>query len=436
MNDKQIINALNKYAEKFIKAKNFDVKDFINFMEEKFSSAGYRTPPKIGEKLNVLIIHDAGIGDFVLQSGAIREIRRLYPAANITLVVNIGSVNLAEHCPYVDEVISLKEFGKDFTSMYKTCAEMAQKLLRCRQDICYAFIHRAWTPFLMYMSGARIRIAPPVKEIDDLCFMSKNNAMLKSLDFFATDFVSMFAYNGEHMVDGFLSMIDSALKAPVDNRELEVWYTALDLTAAQNFLEKYSRPIYAVAMGGVEFMKHYPPKKYAKLAEKILIDEPTATFVILGGGNDDLKSAQIFKQTLGEKIFNKHVIDFTNKINFRQLAAILSLCDMYIGNDTGAMHVAAAVKCPVLTPNCFAENLPHRKFDSVRYFCPYHVPSVVAQPKYALDGCKVTKPYDSMGCRVNKPHCITQIEPETLYHGYHLLKVRIADKINTPLYIN
>ena len=436
MSDKKIINALNEYAEKSIKAKSFALPDFIKFMEGKFKAAGYREPPKIGEKLNVLIIHDAGIGDFVLMSGAIREIRRLYPAANITLVVNSGSLILAENCPYVDEVISLIDVKKDFVGMYQSCAEMAKKILRCRYDICYAFIHRAWTPFFMYMTGAKIRIAPPVKEIDEVCFLSKNNSLLKSLDVFATDFVSMFAYNGEHMVDGFLSMTDSALKAPVANRELEVWYTALDLTAARNFLENNSRPLYAVAMGGVEYMKHYPPEKYAKLAEKILVDEPTATFVILGAGKDDLNSAQIFKQTLGEKISSKNVVDLTDKINFRHVAAVISLCDMYIGNDTGAMHVAAAVKCPVLTPNCFAVELPHRRFDSVRYFSPYHVPSVIVQPKYALDGCKVTKPYDSMGCRVNKPHCITQIHPETLYHGYHLLKVRIADKINTPLYIN
>ena len=434
MSDKQIINALNEYAEKFIKAKSFDVRDFINFMEGKFAAAGYRTAPKAGDKINVLILHDAGIGDFVLQSGAIREIRRLYPAAHITLVVNSGSMILAESCPYVDEIITLGNILQDFVGMYRSCVDVAQKILRYRNDICYAYIHRNWTPFLLYMSGARIRIAPPVKEIDDVFLMAKNNSMLKSLDFFATDIISMFVADGNHMADGFFAPLDSALKAPVANRELEVWYTALDLTTAQNFLSVATKPIYAVAMGGVEYMKHYPPENYAALAEKILMDEPTATFVLVGAGNDDLKSAQIFKQTLGER-FSNRVIDLTDKMNFRQVAALMSLCDMYIGNDTGALHVASAVKCPILTPSCFAMDLPHNKFDSVRYFCPYHVPSVVAQPKYALDGCKNTTPYDAMGCRVNKPHCITQIEPETLYHGYHLLKVRVADKVLTPLYI-
>ena len=434
MSDKQIVNALDEYLKKFTAEKSFVVQDFFNFMEAKFSAAGYRTPPKIGEQFNVLIIHDAGIGDFVLMSGALREIRHMYPSAHITLVVNGGSVNLAESCPHVNEIIPLENVPNKFDEMYKACASMAQKVLRRRHDICFAYIHRAWTPFLMYMSGARIRIAPPVKEIDDVFLFAKNNQLLKSLQFFATDFISMFAYNGEHMADGFFAPLDSMLKAPVANRELEIFYTALDFSFAQYFLLNATKPLYGIAMGGVEFMKHYPPELYAKLAEKILIEKPTATFVLLGGGDEDLKSAQTFKETLGEK-FSSRVIDLTNKITFRQVAAILNLCEMYIGNDTAAMHVAAAVKCPILTPNCFAVDLPHRKFDSVRYFGPYHVPSVIVQPKYALDGCKVTEPYDAMGCRVNKPHCITQIAPETLFHGYHLLKVRIADKIKSPLYI-
>ncbi|MBQ6975102.1 MAG: glycosyltransferase family 9 protein [Selenomonadaceae bacterium] len=433
MIDKQIINAADEYAKKCVAANSFVVNDFINFMEAKFSAAGYRTPPKIGEKINVLIIHDAGIGDFILMSAAIREIRRLYPAAHITILVNGGSVNLAECCPHVNEVIPLENVSTNFMEIFQACARMSQKVLRCRQDICFAYIHRAWTPFLMYMSGARIRIAHPVKEISDVFLLAKNPPLLQSLQFFTTEFVSMFAYGGEHMVDGFLAPIDSAFKAPVANRELEIFYTGVDFSVAQLFIGEATKPLYAVSMGGVEFMKHYPPELYAKLAEKILSEEPTATFVLLGGGAEDEKSAQIFKQTLGEK-FSARIIDMTSKISFRQVAAIMDCCDMYIGNDTAALHVAAAVKCPILTPSCFAVELPHGKFDSVRYFSPYHVPSVVVQPKYALEGCKRTEPYDAMGCRVNKPHCITQISPETLFHGYHLLKVQIADKIISPLY--
>lgn len=433
MEENKLIDAFNAYGEKFVREKKFEVRDFINFMEEKFTAAGYRDTPKLGEHLNLLIIHDAGIGDFVLQSGAIREMRRLYPSAHITLVVNSGSLAMAECCPHVNEIIALEPIQKHFDTMYKTCLKTAQRIFRRRIDICYAFIHRAWTPFLMYMSGARIRIAHHVKDIDDAYLMSKKSPLLQSLQFFATNFVPMFIY-GNHMTDVFFSPLDYALKAPVQNRELELWYTPLDISNAQNILANVARPRYVLSMGGVEFMKHYPPEKYAALI-KMILSEEDVTFVILGAGDEDLKSAQTLRQSLGDEIFSKHVVDLTNKIHFRLGAAVMSFCDMYIGNDTAAMHVAAAAKLPVLTPNCFAVDLPQNKFDYVRFFSPYHVPSVVVQPKHALDECKVAEPYDSMGCRANTPHCIAQIEPQTLFQGYKILKSRIADKNIFPLYV-
>lgn len=431
-----IIKSFEGFMQESMKKGTFSLDDFIAAMEKKFSEAGYRDLPKANEKLNVLIIHDAGIGDFVLQSGAIREIRRLYSGAHITLMVNGGSLPLAESCPYVDEVIVLDEVKAGFVEMYTACAQMARKVLISRQDICYAFIHRAWTPFLMYMSGARIRITYRAEEIEEVFLMSKPNDLLRSVNRFTTEFVSMFEYGATHMVDGLFAPLDHVLKAPVANRELEIWCTAVDMTSAEVFLSKLTRPIYVMSMGGVEFMKHYPPEKYAELVKKILREEPTATFVLVGGGDADVNSAAAFKAALGEEIFNARVADTTNRLNIRQVASIIILSDMYIGNDTGAMHIAAAAKRPILSPNCFADDLPRKRSDYVNFFSPYHVPSVIVQPKHALDECKVTEPYDSMGCRVNKPHCITQITVDALLHGFHLLKVCAADKINEPLFLS
>ena len=210
----------------------------------------------------------------------------------------------------------------------------------------------------------------------------------------------------------------------------------MDKSSAKNFLEPARQNIYALGMGGREKRKHYPPEKYAKLVEKILNEDAETTFVIFGGGKDDEISAQIFKQNLDERIFTEHVIDLTNKTNYRQSAAILTLCNMYIGNDTGIMHVAAAAKCPVLCPNCFAADIPINRADYVRFFSPYHVPSVTVQPVHALDDCAVNVPYNPYGCRSSNPHCILQIEVEKVFEGYKILKERIAEKNIEPLFMN
>ena len=443
---KEIIKAFNDYMQHLLKTRQFIAEEIKDFVEPKFKAAGYREPPKIGEKLNVLIIHDAAIGDFVLQSGAIREFRRLYPTAYITLMVNAGSLPLAEHCPHVNEIIlnEQKYNPISFNELYDWNLSVAKKLLKRKYHICYAFVHRPNTALLTYMSGARLRIMhlpeemlntftlnyDPNKSLDNF----DSNSLCKStLEILSTNLLSMYTYGG-HVVDTHFSFVDHIIKAPTANRELELWYTPVDMSTAKNFLEPARQQIYVLGMGGREFRKHYPPERYAKLVEKILVEEPETTFVILGGGKNDEISAQIFKQNLDEKLFTEHVIDLTNKTNYRQSAAILTLCDMYIGNDTGIMHVAAAAKCPVLCPNCFPADLPINRADYVRFFSPYHVPSVTIQPAHALDNCAVNKPYNPYGCRSSKPHCIMQIEVEKVFEGYKILKERIAEKNIEPLF--
>ena len=434
-----VADALKKSVAHIEETKTFILQEFINSIEPKFAEAGYRTAPKAGDKINVLIVHDAGVGDFVLQSAMIREARRIYPSAHITLIVGMSSSKLAEFCPYVDEIILNEQRYNplDFLSGLKWNAEFAPRLLRRRYNLCYAFVHNPITAALMYMSGAQNRISHFFKE-DEETFPCHCNIPLRYGMGFAQHLLPMYNY-GNHIVDGCLSLLEGGLHAPIDNRDLEIWCTGLDLSSARDMIKSAQRPLYSIVFGGNRMIKHYPPEKYAKVLEMIATYEPRATFVILGGGKADGDSAQILKQNLDEKFFNEHVIDLTNKVSYRQTAAILSLSDMYIGNDTGALHVASAVKCPCLAVFPFPADSPPASFtDGLRLFRPYKVPSVVVHPEHALPECVREKnlPYTPFGCRVlDKSHCIAQIKPETIFEGFQILKEKVAKKIITTTYV-
>ena len=385
----------------------------------------------------MLIISDSGIGDFILQSAAIREIRRLYPGAHITLIISANAFNLAECCPYIDELIA-KQRAQFFGDEFRINALIASNLLKRRFDICYSFTQYSGIPFLAYMSGARIRVTN---------FCSGNGFLFPDipLEYSIKLATHIFSENiqGDHIVDKWLSLIDNMLHVPSLNRKIEVWYTPADYSIATSLLPIDDKNFYALCMGGSRPMKHYSLEKYARLLEMILADEPTATFVILGGGQNDLRSAAIIKNIVPH-IYEKNIIDLTNKTTLRQSAAVLSLCKMYIGNDTSTMHLAAAVGCPCLSPNAFADDLPKTFNDDIIYvFSPYDVPSVVVRPQNALPECKnaringlVTNTPQNYGCVADFPHCITQIEPETLFRGFKLLKDRVAAGINESLYIH
>lgn len=433
-----VIGALEEYLQRIIQTAQFDLQDFMNFMEPKFASAGYRAPaPPHCDGGNVLIIHDCGAGDFIVQSPLIREVRRVYPDAYISLVVATNAFELAECCPYVDEVIyNRRQFyiNLGFAERYNEIFTLAKQLLQRRIDVAYAVCHHPYTPLLMYMSGARTRLTHRISDDDKETFWCQDYDLPRNyMTHLATQTFPLRGY-GSHAVDICLSLLDCTLYAPVANRDIEVWYTALEMNTARQILRDVSRPIYALCMGGSGSNKRYPPEKYARLLEMIAVEEPVSTFVILGGGQSDLISAEILKNTAPE-IYEKNILDLTNRINYRQTAAILKLCNMYIGNDTGTMHIAEALKVPVLIPRTFPADLPSHSNDNHRIWYPYRIPSVTVQPAHALPECVVNSPYNHFGCRSPEPHCITQITPEKIFEGFHFLKKRIVENNIEPLYI-
>ena len=372
-----------------------------------------------------------------MMSPLIREIRRVYHTAHITLMIYPRAIHLAETCPYINELILNYRQSADWSniqSFFMWNVECAKKLLNRHFDICFAPAFYLDTAFLMYMSGAKTRISNEWMGqpfFQDVGYDVEAMKYMKKLLVYTANSRTY----GLHNVDGYLSLLDHTLHSPVANREIEVWITKEDVQLANSTLKGVSKPIYALCMGGSERMKHYPPEKYAKLIEMILNEEPTSTFIILGGGQIDLQSAEIFKSTLDKKFLDR-IIDLTNKLNCRQSAAALINCAMYIGNDTGGtMLGGAAVKCPVLATNCYSADLPEKEQGVLTGCAPYHTPSVIVLPEHALPECAVNEPYNEYGCRVMFPHCITQIAPETIFKGFHLLKERIAKKIIEPLYI-
>lgn len=274
-----------------------------------------------------------------------------------------------------------------------------------------------------------------VDENDETSFSSTKFFNFRNTAKFSTREVPRPQYHC-HRADMAFAVLEYFLNAPIENRSLEVWYSPLELATAKSLLENAKQPLYALCMGGSHPRKFYPPEKYAKFLEMVVAKEKDAMFLILGAGNNDLRSAEILKNVVPE-IYANNVIDLTNKINYRQSVAVLSFCDAYIGNDTGTMHLATAVKCPVLEVNCSPSDIPIALGDNIAVYYPYNVPNVIVRPQTALPGCNTGEPHNSYGCQVvGEPHCITQINPHILFEGLRYLKKRISEENFKPLYMS
>ena len=87
--------------------------------------------------------------------------------------------------------------------------------------------------------------------------------------------------------------------------------------------------------------KCWPPERFAALADR-LISECNADVIFFGTPGEREIAARIFSA------MKYRAISLVGETSTRELAALFSACSVFIGNDSGAMHVAAAAGLPVI----------------------------------------------------------------------------------------
>jgi lipopolysaccharide heptosyltransferase II len=87
--------------------------------------------------------------------------------------------------------------------------------------------------------------------------------------------------------------------------------------------------------------KCWPPERFAQALNQI-VSKNEAQVILFGAAGEALVSSAIANQLL------RPPIDLTGKSAIADLPALLSQCHLFLGNDSGAMHVAAAVGLPVI----------------------------------------------------------------------------------------
>ena len=87
--------------------------------------------------------------------------------------------------------------------------------------------------------------------------------------------------------------------------------------------------------------KRWAPEKYAELGN-FLCEKFNASIMIFGSSEEQDISEKILK------LMRYPPIITTGKTTLRQAAAIIEKCDLFVSNDTGLMHIAAALNVPTI----------------------------------------------------------------------------------------
>lgn len=364
------------------------------------------------KKIKILLIHLCAIGDFVTTTAAIREIRRIYPNSEVMILCSPIISDLVQYCPYVDKIATVPvppPADRDFPQTYAANLAIAKFLLKYRFDIAFAFEFTgvSSTALLAYMSGAKERVSS-IRNFHRI---------------FAPLLTVPVNHYTIHAADTAIDFPESILHAPIVNRKLELWFSPADFEVIKRIPDINN--LYAVCPGAGRVKYHWPVERWPELI-RLIIKAEKAAFVILGGPKE---------MTYGEKIRSlansDHVVDLTGKLNLRQTGAILKFAKFCLTNNTGTMHMAAAVGTPVLSTHLSSADIQLKVNDLERWY-PYGVPSVTVRPKHGLSDCENSTNW--FGCTHEEPHCIAQITPKAMFEGLQILKERVAKHLLEPYY--
>ncbi len=345
----------------------------------------------------ILVLRVDKIGDVVITSAFLRELRRNVPDARISLVVNPGVYNLVEYCPYVDEV-----FAFDWESYReKSLARRHLHALRYARKHLWPGNHDLtvvprWDAdfyhenYLAYYSGALRRIAHTEKTTPS---KSQLNA---GEDRLFTHIIKDYAL--QHEVEHDLYVI-RFLGGSIRENHLELWPAPGDELFVEMLMQSQgvhrNGPLIGIGIGAGDPKRIWPTERYIEVV-RWLVRQHHARIVVVGTAAEKAQGRRLVEQCGGR------VVNTIGKSTLRQTGALLKRCDLYLGNDSGPMHMAAAGGAPVVEISAHpGEGAPDHYNSPVR-FGPWQVPHRILQPESAQEPC-------TDACSAPEAHCIRQI---------------------------
>ena len=116
-----------------------------------------------------------------------------------------------------------------------------------------------------------------------------------------------------------------------------------EVDAARHELAALPRPLVAVAVGAKWLTKRWPVPHFAELLNRAHA-HTGGTAVFVGASDDTVLSQAVIANLRGP------ALDLTGRTSLPRLSAVLSLADVMLGNDTGPLHLAAALGRPCVAP--------------------------------------------------------------------------------------
>ncbi len=277
----------------------------------------------------ILIVKLADIGDLLTSTPALYALRRTFPAARLDLLTTPPAA-AAVQPRLVDRVLTAPRSLARRPGELPALGRLLVDLRRGRYD-AVLFLHHltlgagvAKYRLLAAATGAPLRLG-----LDN----GKGGWLTHS----APDE----GFGAMHEVEYWLRVV-GLLDAKTSTSLLHANYTQVDLAAVGPLLDGLGpEPLVVIhpGSGGYSSARRWEPAKWAALADE-LARRYQAQIVLVGTPADGADAVQASMAA--------PALNLAGQTTLSQLAAVIAQCDLFLGADSGVMHVAASVGVPIV----------------------------------------------------------------------------------------
>jgi heptosyltransferase II len=291
------------------------------------------------------------LGDAVMTTPALLRLHEKFPESHITLLTPEKLRDLWLHHPAVNETISFAAGDNPIS--------IGKKLRTGNFDLALVLPNSPRSALEVWMGKIPLRIGyarpwrnllltikvPPRSETVKM----RKRTPREIRDLIRTPKTQTLPPSSSHHVYEYLHLA-SALGASAELLRPQLFVTTEEIEAVRSELSledtKYRRPFFGVN-AGAEYgrAKRWPVEKFIETIQAV--QQRAVCNWIIFGGPGDVRLAYEIERALddGSSIFNR-----AGQTSLRELMAAMKLCRVLLTNDTGPMHVAAALGTPVVVP--------------------------------------------------------------------------------------
>jgi heptosyltransferase-2 len=281
------------------------------------------------EHIQRLLIRSTNwIGDAVMTTPAVRAIRKRFPDTHISLLAKPWVAPVFENSEHIDRLLIYDDKGRHKGILGKF--RLARDLKEYHFDAAILLQNAFEAALIAFLAGIPLRIGynTDVRQLLLTHVVSCTTEIKK-----------------KHQTDYYLNII-RGIGMEEDNRKLYLKLNQRDRIRAKQILLEQHLSLDDKLVGinpGATYgpAKQWPFDRYARLADKIQAFTE-GRIIIFGGPNDS---------NLGENISQRmqhRPIDLSGKTSLGEAMALIERCDLFITNDSGLMHVAAALDVPLI----------------------------------------------------------------------------------------